>query len=196
MISRLFLTIMLAVGCGALYAQVGVWDTAVRDLRNNTIPDFDFEVEDFTQYSPIVATYAMKIGGLEGRSRWDELLAVNAVSAVATVTLVRLPKHYIDEQRPDGTTHNSFPSGHTAVAFMYAHFQHFALGLLSPGARIVCFGAASSLGALRIMNNRHWLSDVLVGAGIGILSVEAGYWVGSKLFPSRHHVNPRVVESY
>jgi membrane-associated phospholipid phosphatase len=30
--------------------------------------------------------------------------------------------------------------------------------------------------ALRIMNNKHYLSDVLIGAGIGILSTKISYW--------------------
>ena len=34
-------------------------------------------------------------------------------------------------------------------------------------------------------NNRHWLSDVLTGAGIGILSTELGYYLADRLFKEK-----------
>ncbi len=34
---------------------------------------------------------------------------------------------------------------------------------------------ATGVGAMRVMNNRHWISDVMVGAGIGILSTNLAY---------------------
>jgi len=37
------------------------------------------------------------------------------------------------------------------------------------------FTLASGIGVFRILNNRHWISDVLTGAGLGILSVELSY---------------------
>lgn len=38
---------------------------------------------------------------------------------------------------------------------------------------------------MRVLNNRHWISDVLSGAGIGILSVELGYGLMDLLFKHR-----------
>jgi membrane-associated phospholipid phosphatase len=40
---------------------------------------------------------------------------------------------------------------------------------------IGAYTVATGVGAMRVMNNRHWVSDVLVGAGIGILSTNLAY---------------------
>jgi len=59
----------------------------------------------------------------------------------------------------------SFPSGHTVTAFSLAA----AVGILFPGLRIPVFAFAVAIGISRIMITAHYLSDVLAGAGIGIL---------------------------
>jgi membrane-associated phospholipid phosphatase len=40
---------------------------------------------------------------------------------------------------------------------------------------IAGYAVATGTGALRVLNKKHWVSDVVTGAGIGILSAEAGY---------------------
>ena len=47
------------------------------------------------------------------------------------------------------------------------------------------YGVATATGVMRILNNRHWISDVMSGAGIGILSTELGYGLGDLLFKER-----------
>ncbi len=79
--------------------------------------------------------------------------------------------------RPDGSNFMSFPSGHTNQAFVSATFMHKELGYLSPWYSIGAYTTATAVGMLRMMNNRHWLSDVLVGAGVGILSTNIVYLV-------------------
>jgi membrane-associated phospholipid phosphatase len=61
---------------------------------------------------------------------------------------------------------NSFPSGHTVTAFSLAA----AISILFPRAGIVAFIIAISIGMTRIIITSHYLSDVIAGAGIGILS--------------------------
>lgn len=38
---------------------------------------------------------------------------------------------------------------------------------------------------MRIANNKHWLSDVMVGAGIGIMATEFGYWLADLIFKEK-----------
>jgi membrane-associated phospholipid phosphatase len=59
----------------------------------------------------------------------------------------------------------SFPSGHAVTAFSLAA----AVSILFPRWGIPAFAAAVAIGASRIMITSHYLSDVLAGAGIGIL---------------------------
>lgn len=61
---------------------------------------------------------------------------------------------------------NSFPSGHTVTAFSLAA----AISILFPRTGIVAFIIAISIGMTRIILTSHYLSDVIAGAGIGILS--------------------------
>jgi membrane-associated phospholipid phosphatase len=60
---------------------------------------------------------------------------------------------------------NSFPSGHTVTAFSLAA----AVSILFPRAGIAAFIIAISIGITRIILTSHYLSDVIAGAGIGIL---------------------------
>ena len=80
-------------------------------------------------------------------------------------------------QRPDGSSYESFPSGHTAEAFASAEFLRQEYKDVSPWYGIAGYAAATATGALRIYNNKHWLSDVVAGAGIGIASTKLAYWI-------------------
>lgn len=80
-------------------------------------------------------------------------------------------------ERPDGSSRNSFPSGHTATAFAGAELLRREYWDLSPWIGVAGYTVAAATGFLRMYNNRHWLTDVVAGAGIGILSVQASYWL-------------------
>jgi membrane-associated phospholipid phosphatase len=84
-------------------------------------------------------------------------------------------KYSVGESRPDTGQKNSFPSGHTAQAFTAATFLSREYGHKSIWITIGAYTVASTVGVFRILNNRHWISDVLVGAGIGILSTNLVY---------------------
>ena len=90
---------------------------------------------------------------------------------------VRLIKNNTSVRRPSGRSVSSFPSGHTALSFMAAEFLHQEYGHVSPWYSIAGYTVATATGFLRIYNDKHWFSDVLAGAGIGILSTKIGYWL-------------------
>lgn len=68
-------------------------------------------------------------------------------------------------QRPDGSNRFSFPSGHTASAFATAGVlkSHYGWKVGAPA-----FGFATYVGAARMSANKHHLSDVIMGAAIGL----------------------------
>lgn len=69
----------------------------------------------------------------------------------------------------------SMPSGHTAEAFVAATIVYREYRHLSPWYGIGAYALATTVGAFRMINDQHWMSDVFVGAGCGILSANIVY---------------------
>jgi len=70
--------------------------------------------------------------------------------------------------KKDNASYLSFPSGHTTVAFAAATV--FAMEYKNIWyVPIIAYSAATSIGISRIVQNQHWISDVMVGAALGFL---------------------------
>jgi membrane-associated phospholipid phosphatase len=95
------------------------------------------------------------------------------VAYISTISL----KRSVQRLRPDGSNNFSFPSGHTAIAFVTAEFMHQEYKHKSVWYSVAGYTVASATGVMRMLNNRHWLSDVMVGAGIGMVSTKVTYLV-------------------
>ena len=154
-------------------------------MRNHFVPKFSSRSDDFTQYSPLAVTAILKACGVRTRSNWAQLSANSAMSAVIMAAIVNSMKYSIKEMRPDHTTRNSFPSGHTATAFMCATIMHKELGYKSPWYSVGAYSLASLTGLFRVLNNRHWVNDVVFGAGVGITSTDLAYFLGDIVLKNR-----------
>lgn len=156
------------------------------DNRHTLLTDFKTEIDNYTQFfGPVMAT-GLKIGGVEGRSDWGRYLASTAMSYGFMALFVNSIKYTAKEMRPDGSTRNSWPSGHTATAFVGATILHKEYGLTrSPWYSVAGYGVATATGVMRVLNNRHWVSDVLSGAGVGIMSGELAYAMSDLLFKGK-----------
>lgn len=140
-----------------------------------------FEIENGIQYIPIAAPLLLKACGLESRHGWRDLICLEAGTVLVTTLLGNSLKYGIATERPYGGVFNSFPSGHTYTAFMGAEILRREYGEEYPGIAIAGYTVATGVGLMRIYNNRHWASDVLAGAGIGILSASLTYWLAPYL---------------
>lgn len=157
-------------------------DTRFRRLRNDYMPEFQRHADDYLQFSPAAVMLALKAAGVESRSSWGRMVTSDVFSAAIMGAVVNTMKHTASVTRPDGSNNHSFPSGHTATAFMTATMLNKEYGHYSPWVGFGAYSVAAGTGLMRMANNKHWLSDVLTGAGIGILSTELGYYFGDLLF--------------
>ncbi|MCQ2096310.1 MAG: phosphatase PAP2 family protein [Bacteroidaceae bacterium] len=160
-----------------------------RDARQKFEPNFENHLDDWLQHGPLALTFGLKFAGVEGRSDWKRYLVSGVLSYATMGAIVNGIKYSAKEMRPDGSTANSFPSGHTATAFVAATILHKEYGLTrSPWYSVGGYAAATTTGVMRSLNNRHWISDILVGAGIGILATDLGYFFGDMIFRDKHIV--------
>lgn len=151
-------------------------NTIIRDARNEALPDFHTNVDDYIQYAPIVAVYGLDLAGIKSKNDFGNRTALLIKSEILMESIVYPLKEFSNVLRPDSSTYNSFPSGHTAQAFVAATFMHKEFGKKSIWYSIGAYTCASAVGAMRILNNRHWLSDVLVSAGIGVAATNVVYY--------------------
>lgn len=160
-------------------------DDHFRSLRNNYLPHFRKHVDDYMQYTPAAVMLGLKAAGVESRSSWGRMLTSDAFSVALMAGVVNTVKRTTQVERPDGSNNHSFPSGHTATAFMTATMLTKEYGDRHPWIGIGAYSLATATGLMRMANNKHWLSDVLTGAGIGILSTEVGYYLADLIFKDK-----------
>ena len=144
-----------------------------------------FKFDDYIGYLPLVTKYVMKVSKVKGRSSWGRMITSDLFAVALMAGSVELLKHTIDMPRPDGKENNSFPSGHTATAFMAATLLNKEYGHISPWIPTMSYIVASATAVGRQYNSQHWVSDLLVGAGIGIVSAELGYYFADLIFKDK-----------
>ena len=131
-------------------------------------------IDDYIQYAPLAVVYGLNAVGVKGKNNFGNRTAIVVKSILLNDLMVHSLKTWVDSDRPNREPH-SFPSGHTSVAFAMAHFMHKEYGEKSIWFSIGAYSCATTVGMLRVAKNAHWISDVVTGAGFGILSTELVY---------------------
>ena len=142
---------------------------------------FHTTIDNYLQFAPAASVYILNASGVKGKHNFRDRTILLAMSTAIMAGSVFALKKITGQQRPDGSAYNSFPSGHTATAFSGAEFMQLEYKEYSPFLRYSGYAMAAGTGVLRMYNNRHWLSDVIAGAGVGILSTRASYWLFEKM---------------
>ena len=140
------------------------------------------KADDYLQYLPMVVTYGLHFSGVQGVHKFKDKTIMLAMSYATMGVAVNAIKYSVGAQRPDGSAFNSFPSGHTATAFMAAEFLNKEYKHVSPWIGYAGYTVAAVTGYLRVYNNRHYFNDVIAGACIGVMSVKLSYWLYPKIF--------------
>lgn len=138
-------------------------------------PDFHTSIDDYLMFLPAAGVYGLNLSGVKGANNFVDRSLIYLVSlSLATVT-TGIIKRSTDILRPDGSDFHSFPSTHTTIAFVSATFLHEEYKDQSIWYGVAGYSIATASAVLRMLNNRHWMSDVLVGAGLGILTTKSVY---------------------
>jgi hypothetical protein len=133
--------------------------------------------DDYLRYGPIAAVYGLDLLGVKAKNNFIDRSAMLLMSMAIASSAVTFTKNNIYRLRPDGSGVRSFPSSHTAMAFMAAEFMHQEYGEKSIWFSVIGYGTATFTGVLRMYHHVHWFSDVIMGAGYGILATKLSYLI-------------------
>lgn len=139
------------------------------------------KIDNYLQWAPAVAVYGLNAAGIHGKHNFKDRTLIYGISTLIMGTTVFTLKRTSGIQRPDTSDYSSFPSGHTATAFAAAEFMWQEYKNVSPWYGVAGYAVAATTGYMRMYNNKHWLGDVVAGAGIGIASTKLAYWVYPKI---------------
>jgi hypothetical protein len=144
-------------------------------------PHKPFHLDNYLMFTPTLAVYALNAAGIQGEHNFKDRTIILLMANIFANGTVFSVKNWSHELRPDGSDYQSFPSGHTAEAFVGAEFMREEYKNVSPWYGFAGYAAATATGLLRMYNDKHWASDVVAGAGVGIASARLAYWLYPKM---------------
>lgn len=174
----------------AVFIGYGVASLTISPLKHLNFSTRDEILEDkphrlswdnYTQYMPAVLVYGLNAAGVKGKHNLKDRTIIYATSQLISAGFVLPLKHLVKEERPDGSNNLSFPSGHTATAFSSAQFMFREYKDTNIWLGLSGYSLAVFTAVYRAINNKHWVGDVVAGAGFGILSTELAYWLYPKI---------------
>ncbi|WP_051359922.1 phosphatase PAP2 family protein [Adhaeribacter aquaticus] len=149
---------------------------ASKDARRE-FPNFSTKADDFVFFIPALGLYAFDLFSSQNRHHIGRQTGLLLSSGALMGALVYPLKAVTNVTRPNGENNRAFPSGHTSSAFVIATVIDKEFRAKSPWISAGAYAIASSTGVMRVLNNEHWMSDVLAGAGIGLISVHTVYYI-------------------
>lgn len=163
------------IGIGLLVNNSDFEKNLQTDLRDKVGSNYEFAIDDYILFVPIVQMYTADAFGMKAKNHWFDQTKYLFISNAISSGISELLKATITKTRPDGTDTQSFPSGHTTLAFTNAAVLQHEFQDVSPVFAYSGYAFAATTGAFRMLNNRHYFSDVLVGAGLGIFITQLVY---------------------
>lgn len=153
------------------------FDYYVQSQVRRSDSTFSTKAESYFQFTPIILVYGLNLAGIEGKNRFVDRTALLGLSGFFVFASEGITKKLTHRLRPNKGDYLSFPSGHTGLAFMGAEFMAQEYDAKSPLYGVLAYGIATTTGVFRLYNRDHWFSDVVAGAGFGMLSTKLAYLV-------------------
>jgi len=163
------------IGVGLLLNKSKFEKTLQTDLRNRVNNNFEVTLEDYLVFAPMAEMYIADIAGVKSKNHWFDQSKNLFISNLFSVGITFAIKKSNNKIRPNGEA-DSFPSGHSALAFTNATVLYYEFHNTAPILAYSGYAFATTVGVFRMLNNKHFLSDVLVGAGIGIAVTNLVYF--------------------
>jgi len=154
-----------------------------------TNPNFSTKAESYFEFGPIAMVYGLDLIGVEGKNTFIDRTALLGLSTAFLGISEEATKYSTHRLRPNRSDYLSFPSAHTGVAFMGAEFLAQEYSDKSPVYTVIGYSIAVTTGVFRMYNRDHWFSDVVAGAGFGVLSTKLSYLVYPYIRNALTHTN-------
>jgi membrane-associated phospholipid phosphatase len=158
-----------AGGAGALAVHPA--DTQITEsFAKASWTDGFFALGDFTGQFGVLVAASVGVYGV-GRATGKPKVAYAGRDLIDSVVLaqaiVKIVKVATQRERPDGSDRLSFPSGHSGDTFAFATALERHLGWKGaiPGYIFSSYVAIS-----RVNDQRHFMSDVVMGSAVGIIA--------------------------
>lgn len=166
---------LIATGLFINYSDGSLGKENLQEKIQKKYPNFQTNADDFILFVPVLTMYAADLFKVESKNdvftQTKYLVIAGITNSIITLGL----KNTTKEERPNSESNDSFPSGHTSNAFVMATVLHHEFIDSSPWLAYSGYLFATTTGVFRVLNNKHWVGDVLVGAGIGILVTDLVY---------------------
>ncbi len=170
-------TLLIYGGLKPVINGIPKLDDRIWNHMHNYYPDFHTNAADYLMWVPSASVYAMDAFHVKTQHTFKEHLILDVGSVLVTGAL-GFGMRKISEHISVYNTHDTrFPSGHAANAFRGAEIVHQELKYSHPVLSYSGYVVATGVGLLRLYNKNHLLSEVVAGAGLGILSTKLTYWI-------------------
>lgn len=173
-----FITPGLLIGYGSLKVAVDKINNIDITTRNSIYkyyPNFKTGSDNYLMWVPSASLYVMDAAKIKVRHSFKEHVLIDVGSILITGGTGAFFRAITKNSSINGEKYIQFPSGHTANAFRGAEIVHQELKqtnrLLSYSGYLI----ASGVGLLRLYNKDHLVTEVIGGAGLGIISTKLTY---------------------